>query len=179
MRNGIHDQRDIHHAHSVDGQRDFWIMFLRDRRGGLTPTMDARHVYAHVSDGRWVANCPQCNGGIACWDENPHGCCLDCGHVYPVRWPDRYREVEADLGTRANPFNRHWHPHLGEPPEKIFLETRAMREHERGAVAIREANRNGIPAVELAHALAIPVIDVSSGTPQLVDPPRRAIDDGS
>lgn len=165
MRNGIHDQRDIHHAHSVDGQRDFWIMFLRDRRGGLTPIMDARHVYAHVSDGRWVANCPQCNGGIACWDENPHGCCLDCGHVYSVRWPEGYKEAELILGTRPNPFNRHWHPHLGETLEAIRVETIVHAAHDRASNAIREGRDAGVPAIEVAHELKIPIVDV--GPPRL------------
>ena len=115
----LRDQRDMHGAPTIEAQHERWADHLA--RHGLTMTEDRRVVIAYVSDGRWVAQCPECNGGIACWDENPHGCCLDCGHVYRVKFPADHKIAEAILLQR--PVNgRHWLP--GEPVVQLEVENR-------------------------------------------------------
>ncbi len=46
------------------------------------------------------------------WDENPTGCCLDCGHEYEVRFPpdDIRSEGLAILLKRRKEKNRNWRP---------------------------------------------------------------------
>jgi Zn ribbon nucleic-acid-binding protein len=117
----IHDQRDVLGPLTVPHQEAHWAQFLFDRRFGRVPVKDARVLTAYVSDNRWVANCPECNGGIAAWDENPHGCCLDCGHVYVVKFPKDYKIAEALLLQRP-PEHRHWMAHLGEPVANLAAE---------------------------------------------------------
>ena len=110
----LRDQRDMHGPDTVEGQREHWAWFLAERRGGLAPIVDFRKVDAYVSGGRWVADCPACNGGIACWDENPHGCCLTCGRVYTVVFPAKHDEAATVLLARPDEHTRNWHPHRGE-----------------------------------------------------------------
>lgn len=43
---------------------------------------------AFVAQGRWVAICPTCGGGIATWAGMADACCLDCGTIRPVDHPD-------------------------------------------------------------------------------------------
>lgn len=107
----IRDQRQIHAGATPDEQRTFWITNLALQ--GITMVNDRRTLTAYCSENRWVADCPNCNGGIACWDQNPHGCCLDCGHVYTIRFPKDHHLAAAFLEQRP-PGNRHWHPHRGE-----------------------------------------------------------------
>ncbi len=68
-----------------------------------------RKAYAYVNGGRWVADCPVCNGGIACWTENPDGACLDCGNVFKIGFPDDIEQVEAALEKRPTP-RQNWLP---------------------------------------------------------------------
>jgi hypothetical protein len=72
-----------------------------------------RKIAAYVSDGRWVADCPVCNGGIAAWPEHDFGCCLDCGTVCPLKFPDPAEIADAVSALAARPpMNRHWRPEL-------------------------------------------------------------------
>jgi hypothetical protein len=147
----ILDQRDIHGAFTVDGQRDHWVRFLRDSRGGLAPIIDKRTIVAYVSDGRWVADCPHCNDGIACWDENPQGCCLGCGHVYRVRFPDGHKEAEIILTARPMQRNRNWHPHRGETLDHLRDENFIWPAHEQAARKFRETG--AVPARSKRRAI--------------------------
>lgn len=74
---------------------------------------------AYVSDNRWVADCPACNGGIACWSENPRGACYDCGRIYRIRFPDNREAIEAVLAARPVQ-RRHWL--LGETVDMLKAE---------------------------------------------------------
>lgn len=117
----LHDQRETLGPLTVEHQRAHWEWFLRERRFGRTPIADPRVLTAYCSDNRWVADCPECNGGVSCWDENPHGCCLDCGHVYVVKFPKDYKIAAALLEQRP-PGARHWHPHRGETVDQLAEE---------------------------------------------------------
>jgi hypothetical protein len=53
-----------------------------------------KQLVAYLNHSRWVADCPMpdCNGGIALWQDNPEACCLDCGTIFTnIKWP---RETE-------------------------------------------------------------------------------------
>ena len=80
---------------------------------------------AYVSAGRWVADCPACNGGIACWSENPKGACLSCGRIWLIRFPQHWQQAEALLDRRPYVRTQNWHPHLGETVEQLRAENLA------------------------------------------------------
>mgnify|MGYP001614536268 CR=1 FL=1 len=80
----IRDQRHMYGMETVADVEAFWAE--RAAAHGFPLVEDDRTVEAYVSDGRWVADCPECNDGIACWDQNTRGACMGCGHVYPVSW---------------------------------------------------------------------------------------------
>lgn len=96
-----------------------------DGRPGRDLIEDDREVIAYVSDGRWVADCPQtfCMGGIACWPEHKVACCLDCGHVYKVKFPSKKTREEAELILSQRPLeNQNWRPDLGEKVRMLAAE---------------------------------------------------------
>lgn len=111
---------------TVQDVRDAWVAFglehgWVDAETGLrTPgsaLIDATSstLEAFVSDSRWLADCP-CGGGIASWPEHPHGACLDCGHVYTIRFPapaELAAAVEV-LERRPDPRTRYYDPRAGE-----------------------------------------------------------------
>jgi hypothetical protein len=97
----------------ADAVTSYWTRFLE--RKGMQPVEDDRKVTAYVNFSRWVANCPECNGGIACWPEHKQGCCLDCGHVYRVVFPSRPQvELATTALLRVPAKQRHWRPDLGQ-----------------------------------------------------------------
>lgn len=89
--------------------RAFW------ERSSRRPLIRSRKkLTAYVSDGRWVADCRECGGGVALWRENPEAACLDCGAVYSsIEWPGTFDEIERVLAARR-PGQRHWRPQDGE-----------------------------------------------------------------
>lgn len=126
----IHDQRQmcgpvVHHT--PDEVRAYWALHgdRRVERGHERfPTAPRRRELTHVkarleatvNNGRWVAQCPggpigQCNGGIACWPDHEHACCLDCGSIYPVDFPKANRIEEAEAVLALRPMEaRNWDP---------------------------------------------------------------------
>lgn len=101
--------------------------FLRD--GDYTPDLlhTRRTVTAYVNQGRWVADCPECNGGIACWPEHDHGACLDCGRVYKVTFPTAASIAKAEKAlSRRPPANRNWRPDKDEQAG-VLVEQNARR----------------------------------------------------
>lgn len=135
----IRDARTMHPqaGATVDDHRTFWASHCAAH--GRTLRIDTRTLTAYISDGRWVASCPHCNGGIACWDANPDGCCLDCGHVYRIKFPARHQDAELLLAGRR-PTEQHWEAHLGETLRDLELEAtdhipwRIRRRIEKGEV---------------------------------------------
>jgi hypothetical protein len=106
----IRDQRHMFQKLSVAEIRGLWNEILAQKALGITP--DQRKVVAFVNLSRWVAECPECEGGIACWVDNPTGCCLDCGHEFAVIFPppDVYAAGVAVLLRRQREKNRNWRP---------------------------------------------------------------------
>lgn len=88
---------------------------------------DLRHsdeaLTVYVSGGRWIANCPTCNGGVAAWPYHERGCCLDCGTTYPLDYPDEgeIRRAAELLAPRVE-AHRNWHRHVGEGVERLEAE---------------------------------------------------------
>lgn len=121
-----------------EGARQHWQDF--NAKNGRTVTDDDRLIRAHVSENRWVADCPSCGAGIACWTEYDQACCLGCGHAFTVEWPADRVAGEAVLEARP-PANRHWKPWT-EPIAKLERENELMREIEaRPVIAVVEPVR--------------------------------------
>lgn len=68
-------------------------------------------VEAYVNRGAWVADCPNCNGGIAVSPDWPACACLDCGHVYEALVPDvAMIEAATVLLERRKQRFQNWYP---------------------------------------------------------------------
>lgn len=80
----------------------------------------AATIPAYVNHGRWVADCPNCNAGIAVWPENPRALCLGCGFLYRIAFPDDTQAVEEALAPRRVE-HRHWTP-AGKTPDELHAE---------------------------------------------------------
>lgn len=68
---------------------------------------------AYVNDGRWVADCRVCNGGVAAGPRFEEGICLGCGTIYPLKHPPPadVELAEAILAVRP-PSRRGWRPSI-------------------------------------------------------------------
>jgi len=74
----------------------------------ISPWESVRPVVAHVSEGRWVGDCPHCRNGIPLHRDWPTARCAECGGVFPhVQWPDAFDEIEAVLAVRPM-ANQNW-----------------------------------------------------------------------
>lgn len=87
---------------------------MRHRAGDYTTDLraDDRPVAAYVNVGRWVADCPRCRSGIACWPDAPRSCCLGCGYIYTniVYPPARAVAKAEELLAERPEEHRNWHP---------------------------------------------------------------------
>jgi hypothetical protein len=129
----LKDQRDIYGGSTPAEVRRRWDIILArgnaERRArGMPPVVlvaDARIVAAYVNHGRWVADCPECGGGIGGWPASPDGACLDCGHVYAVAYPPDWNRAEDLLGRRP-PRHRHWRCDRGETVTELEAEDEVL-----------------------------------------------------
>lgn len=116
----IRDARHIYGGTTPDEVRQTWRILLarinQDRYGRgldrLDLVDDDRPLVAYVNHGRWVADCPECGGGIGAWVEMADAACLDCAHVYRITFPTvkRRKAGEALLDVRREPKHRNWRP---------------------------------------------------------------------
>lgn len=104
----IQDARSIYGVFDLHALESRWDQILGDK----DRTRDSRKVKAYVNHSRWVANCPECNGGMGCWRASKTACCLGCGHEFFVIWPAKkdFEEIERLLLRRAKEVNRNWYP---------------------------------------------------------------------
>jgi DNA-directed RNA polymerase subunit M/transcription elongation factor TFIIS len=72
---------------------------------------------AYINHGRWVIDCPNCNGGIRA-DRDDNGnpvstggevICGNCKHKYKVKFPGDKEQAEAVMHHRPVE-NQNWHP---------------------------------------------------------------------
>lgn len=101
--------------------------FVRDETGLRIPgnlVETTKPIEAYVNHNRWVADCEECNGGIACWPEHPKACCLDCGTVFPIEFPDpdELQSAVETLEMRPDTGTRNWNPHRGETAQQLRYE---------------------------------------------------------
>lgn len=71
------------------------LRFITGR--GLDPRPLEGRPEAYVSEGRWVADCPECNAGISVapgWK----ACCYGCGATFAgAKFPRNWEAIEAKL----------------------------------------------------------------------------------
>ncbi len=70
-------------------------------------------VQARILYGRWMADCPVCNGACDVDPKEPIFLCLSCGWpemITHVIFPTNREEIEHELLKRARPENRNWSP---------------------------------------------------------------------
>jgi hypothetical protein len=106
----------------------------------MEPLADARELVPYLNHGRWLADCPECGAGAACWDRNPYTCCLACGHLYSLAWPlpQLRSEVMRLLAGRPEEA-RNWTP--GETVEELKIQNVLM-------LGVPAVERNGLLLAE-------------------------------
>lgn len=119
----------------VDGQTNFKGASLAEVREQIYAELAARVGFAvppvdvvaevpalpaRVDHGRWIVDCPDCNGAEFVWLAGPHvmmcvGCWNACaGHRWRrVELPaaDVLAEIDRILQARPLPATRNWYPH--------------------------------------------------------------------
>ena len=81
---------------------------VRARRRGMRTTVDARTLVVYVNHGRWVADCPHCDAGIAVDPRWPIAVCRSCFHTYAsLQVPSDWAAVEQALVSRPM-RHQHW-----------------------------------------------------------------------
>lgn len=143
----MHDSRTMHGRPPVatpDAVRDRWAQHARSLAfgGASWPNRPGAHnlvrapsrpTAAYVSEGRWVADCPWCAGGVSVWLAMTDACCYDCGRVLPVTFPsaDDVLVAELLLSARAE-RKQNWRPDQGETVADLQAENaRCMTRRER------------------------------------------------
>jgi hypothetical protein len=64
---------------------------------------------AYINHGRWVVDCPTCNGAGLTSRTMKVSCCFDCGSVYTkIRFPRNAKKIEHVLLKRPDVASRNW-----------------------------------------------------------------------
>ena len=129
----------------------FWRVWAPhlERFQQISPRMDEelREVVPYLNAGRWVADCPACGCGMACWDRNPYTCCLGlaCARMFKVRWqlPATRSEVMRLLAGRPE-SNRNWDAHKGETVDELKIQNVLM-------LGVPSVERNALLVAENVH----------------------------
>lgn len=97
----------------VKSADEYQVKLLKQSQAlGIPIVEDPATLVAYVNEGRLVADCPYCSGGIALSTDYETAACLDCCHVYStVTWPEpeELRQIEAALLVRPL-RNQNWTP---------------------------------------------------------------------
>ena len=95
--------------------REAWAEWISAGRcqnepGKREPT-DGGEVSAYINEGRWVADCPNCNGGMLTSPVVAVCFCHDCGTIYEAMHPDPESVSGAEKVLANRPVrNRNWYP---------------------------------------------------------------------
>lgn len=113
----IKDARHIYQVSNEVALNRRWNEILAAQNKGRI--FDQRIITPYINHSRWVADCPECNGGMGCWDEMQTSICMDCGHQYQLQWPENRATAVAILLLRPE-AKRNWYP--DEPLSRLEAE---------------------------------------------------------
>ena len=84
--------------HGVRNEARYYSAHLRFLMGrGLHPRLIEGRPDAYVSEGRWCADCPECNAGISVAPDWK-ACCFGCGATFAQAvFPDEWEAIEDSL----------------------------------------------------------------------------------
>lgn len=101
-----------------------WRAFLA-RHWFIEPRgFEGEPLVAYVNHGRWVADCP-CGSGLLCSPRDEDACCLECGLVHRVAFPEPSDIDAATQILMQRPRrNRNWYP-VGEQVSDLAAENAA------------------------------------------------------
>lgn len=144
---------------TVDDVRRAWEAWgrehgfsIRRRMGDLSTDLrrSRKIVTAYVSDNCWTGDCPVCGGGVPTAPGfNDEGCCLDCGTIFPVAYPNPAELAAAVEALEARPApNRHFFPHEGETAEKLRHQNIENGYHPTEKLDAADADVEALPASE-------------------------------
>lgn len=107
------DAAVLHMVPSPEAVRVKFEQKMRQR--GTVITRSDELLVARVDHGRWLADCPACNAGIALTPGVAEAYCFGhgCGHVFTtVTWPAAATvdEIERTLRARPKVATRNWLP---------------------------------------------------------------------
>ena len=88
---------------------------------GIKTRQSKTPVYAYVSEGRWVADCDECNGAEFVVEDREM-VCGTCGAVSDVVWPDDVAGIELVLNRRQKMNTRNFLP--GETVDMLRAENK-------------------------------------------------------
>lgn len=89
-------------------------------KAGEYQTQPGQTVMAYINHGRWVADCPACNGAELV-EQGHRMLCGSCGAVHDVDWPSDIDEAETLLEQRPV-GHQHWDRHKGETVDTLAAE---------------------------------------------------------
>jgi hypothetical protein len=76
---------------------------------GQATTENNTPINAYINHGRWVVNCPECNGAGLASRTIKVSCCFDCGAVFTqVVFPRLAPTIEQTLLKRPDIASRNW-----------------------------------------------------------------------
>lgn len=124
----ILDQREQYGSvTSVAEVRAYQDRYLAEHQLARHTNPDHPTVVPYISKSRWVADCPECGRGLACWDENPAQTCLGCGAQYEAVWQPPTERSQAIRLLAARPVeHRDWFPHKGESVHRLAVENQLL-----------------------------------------------------
>jgi hypothetical protein len=117
--------RGPHSVHGAASEAHYEQLQLIMLSGhGLKPRVRTATLAAYVNDGRWVADCPECNAGISVWPGwKPR--CFGCGAVYAgAEFPAESEAIESVLVLRRHE-NQNWK--LAQPVAELEKENVASK----------------------------------------------------
>lgn len=112
---------------AIDVYNLVWLPWAEKHGLTLQEDPQVRVVTPYINQSRWVADCPECQAGMACWDRNPQAACLTCGRIYKVAWQsptERAAAIRILAGRRA--VHRNWDVHRGETVDELVLQNVLM-----------------------------------------------------
>lgn len=102
--------------HMVPSAQALEVKFTQKMRQRGTRVRESDELLvARVDHGRWLADCPACNAGIALTPGASEAFCFGfgCGHRFThIAWPDdaAVEEIERTLRARPKIATRNWLP---------------------------------------------------------------------